>query len=54
MCCGEATMIFSGTSADGKPIHSVACLLCGRHELSRDRDIAVQKFKEGVEECKKQ
>jgi len=49
MCCEQPPIIFTGTSALNKPVHSVTCLMCGRHEISGDKECAVQKFNKGIQ-----
>jgi hypothetical protein len=48
LCCGKPPIIFTGKSAFGKPVHSVTCLMCGRHEISGCKGTAITKFNKGV------
>lgn len=49
LCCNQPPIIFTGKDVTDHTVHSVTCLMCGRYEIARDRDIAVILFNKGRE-----
>jgi ribosomal protein S27E len=48
LCCGKPPIIFTGKSVFDKPVFTVACLVCGRNEVSGCRGTAIKWFNEKV------
>ena len=49
MCYSMPPLIFTGKNVEGKTVHSVSCLMCGRSEISRYREIAVIMFNNRID-----